>query len=302
MSRNDLSTWLMSHRSDTDEVTNLEDLNVKESLNFINDDCEIIAVGSGKGGVGKTTTALMLANELSSKGKKVLLIDCDYNLSNTAVKLGLPLNDNFYSLISLEKPFEECVYKLGNIHLLSGCNGNSDLFEKSFSHDKFIIDIIAEHRSEYDHIILDCPAGVNRETINLQAYSDYRFMVVNPDRSSITDTYALIKILNQKYNIKDNHLIVNKVESNQQYHKVVRSLVDTVSNFMQANLSVLGGVKNIEIPSDKFDHALLKTEKNSLSKYYSKIINKFSDEDDSRITPVILNGFSESGTSPQQLA
>ncbi|MFG1493697.1 MinD/ParA family ATP-binding protein [Halobacteriovorax sp. GFR7] len=298
MSRNDLSTWLLSHRSD-DSC----ELNVKTPLSYLNEECEIIAVGSGKGGVGKTTTALMIANELSAKGKKVLLIDCDYNLSNTAVKLGLPLNDNFYSLLSLEKSFDECLYKLGNIHLLSGCNGNSDLFDTSFEHDKFIIDIIAAHRSEYDHVILDCPAGVNKETINLQAYADYRFMVVNPDRSSITDTYALIKILNQKYQIKNNHLIVNRVDSNQQYRKVVKSLVDTVASFMQANLSVLGGVKNLEIPSDKFDHALLKTEKNSLSKYYTNIINKFTDEDStSRVAPALLKGFSRAGSNPQQLA
>lgn len=298
MSRNDLSTWLLSHRSD-DHIES----NVSTPLISIDDECKIIAVGSGKGGVGKTTTALMIASELSSQGKKVLLIDCDYNLSNTAVKLGLPLNDNFYSLLSLEKTFDECLYKLGNIHLLSGCNGNSDLFDSSFEHDKFIVDIIAEHRSDYDHIILDCPAGVNRETINLQAYADYRFMVVNPDRSSITDTYALIKILNQKYQIKDNHLIVNRVDSNKQYLKVVKSLVDTVSSFMQANLSVLGGVKNLEVPSDKFDHALLKSEKNSLSKYYTKIINKFTDEDtSSRVAPALLNGFSSAGNNPQQLA
>ncbi len=298
MSRNDLSTWLLSHRSD-DQCES----NVTSPLISFDDECKIIAVGSGKGGVGKTTTALMIANELSSTGKRVLLIDCDYNLSNTAVKLGLPLNDNFYSLLSLEKSFDECLYKLGNIHLLSGCNGNSDLFDHSFEHDKFIVDIIAEHKSDYDHIILDCPAGVNRETINLQAYADYRFMVVNPDRSSITDTYALIKILNQKYQIKDNHLIVNRVDSNKQYLKVVRSLVDTVSSFMQANLSVLGGVKNIEVPSDKFDHALLKTEKNSLSKYYTKIINKFTDEDtSSRVAPALLNGINNAGSNPQQLA
>lgn len=272
MSNSELSQWLISHRSDFKPGKKLENLNLKTTHT------KTIAVASGKGGVGKTTASIFLAKQLVSQGKKVLVVDCDYNLSNTAVKLGLPLNDNFYSLLSMEKSFLECLHKEGDFHLLTGCNGNSDLFDKSFEHDRFVIDIISEHGSDYDYVILDCPAGLGRETVNLAAYADYRFMVVNPDRSSLTDTYALIKILKQKYAVTENHLLVNRVSSNNQYLRVVKSLMDTVSTFLEGQLRVLGPVKSVNVPVDEFDKSLKAPANSSIDKFFSKIVSKFADE------------------------
>jgi flagellar biosynthesis protein FlhG len=277
----------MSQRSDFRPSRELD-------LGFISTHTKTIAIASGKGGVGKTTASLMLAKQLVDSGKKVLLIDCDYNLSNTAVKLGLPLNDNFYSLLSMEKEFSNCVHKEGNFHLLSGCNGNSDLFDKSFEHDRFIIDIISEHGHEYDYILLDCPAGIGKETVNLAAYADHRFMIVNPDRSSITDTYALIKILKQKYSVSENHLVVNRVSSQPQYLRVVKSLMDTVSTFLEGQIRVLGPVKFVNTPVDEFDKGLSGAEKNSLHKYFSKIVHKFTDESTGLFESVLKPDFKSS--------
>ncbi|EQC51513.1 AAA family ATPase [Bacteriovorax sp. DB6_IX] len=287
MSKGELSHWLMSQRSDFRPSRELD-------LGFIATNTKTIAIASGKGGVGKTTASLMLAKQLVNSGKKVLLIDCDYNLSNTAVKLGLPLNDNFYSLLSMEKSFSECLHKDGNLHLLSGCNGNSDLFDKSFEHDRFIIDVISEHGNEYDFILLDCPAGIGKETVNLAAYADHRFMIVNPDRSSITDTYALIKILKQKYSVSENHLVVNRVSSQTQYLRVVKSLMDTVSTFLEGQLRVLGPVKFMNTPVDEFDRGLRGAEKNSLHKYFSKIVHKFTDESTGLFENVLNSDFKPS--------
>jgi len=243
-----------------------------------NSTAKTISVTAGKGGVGKTSVAVKLAKLLAKKGFKVLLLDCDYNLSNTVVKLGLPVNNCFYELISAQKEFDECIYREGNLHLLAGCNGNVDLFNKNLEIDRIIIDIIVNHEKDYDYILLDCPAGLTKETLTLNAYTDYRFIVVTPDKSSVTDSYSLIKILNKEFGVNENHLIVNKVSSQNQYQRMVKTLSETVENFLSSRLSILGGIDKQDIPVDQFDSILLKEEKNSLDENFAKLIRKFTEE------------------------
>jgi flagellar biosynthesis protein FlhG len=243
-----------------------------------NQKAKTISITAGKGGVGKTSVAVKFAKILAKKGYKVLLLDCDYNLSNTVVKLGLPVTNYFYDLVSAQKEFDECIYKDGNLHLLSGCNGNIDLFNKNLEIDRIIIDILVNHERDYDYILLDCPAGITKETLTLNAYSDYRFVVVTPDKSSVTDSYSLIKILNKEFGVNDNHLLVNKISSENQYQRMVKTLSETVESFLKCRLHILGGINNVEAPVDQFDSLLLEGENNSLHKNFSKLVTKFTEE------------------------
>ena len=110
------------------------------------------------------------------------MFDCDYNLSNTAVKLGIPLSDNFSALLKGEKSFDECLFRKDNLHVLSGCNGNLDLFDSYFKIDKFIMDLLISCEKDYDFILLDCPAGISKEALALNSYTDFRFFVVTPEK------------------------------------------------------------------------------------------------------------------------
>ena len=237
-----------------------------------------ISVTAGKGGVGKTSVAVKMAKLLATSGYKVLLLDCDTNLSNTVVKLGLPINNYFYELISAQREFKDCIHRDGNLHLLSGCNGNIDLFNKNLEVDRIIIDILVNHERDYDYIILDCPAGITKETLTLNAYSDYRFIVVTPDKSSVTDSYSLIKLLNKEFGVNDNHLLLNKISSEPQYQRMVKTLSETVETFLKCRLHILGGIKFEETPVDHFDTVLLQQENSSLHKNFVKIVKKFTDE------------------------
>ena len=237
-----------------------------------------ISVTAGKGGVGKTSIAVKMAKIMSQEGYKVLLLDCDTNLSNTVVKLGLPINNYFYDLISARRDFNDCLHIDGNLHLLAGCNGNIELFNKNLEFDRIIIDIIASHEQEYDYIILDCPAGITKETLTLNAYSDFRFVIVTPDKSSVTDSYSLIKILNLEFGVSDNHLLLNKISSGPQYQRMVKTLSETVETFLKCRLHILGGIKNEEVPVDQFDTVLLHRENSSLHRNFVKIVKKFTDE------------------------
>lgn len=238
---------------------------------------KVIAVTGGKGGVGKTSTALKMCKILSKKSQKVLLIDLDHNLSNTKIKLGLDINDDFFDLISARKTFKECIYTDGNFHLLPGCNGSLDLLDKEFNLYDFLRDIIEAHKAEYDYIFVDCPAGISHATLKMCAYSDKRIFTVVPEKSSITDAYSLIKILKNRYNISNNFFLVNKVESRKQLQRVVNSIVDTTRSFLQANSSYLGHIRLAEGKIDQFDK-LLAEENCSLHQDFCKVVDSFTEK------------------------
>jgi len=248
----------------------------------------VTSITGGKGGVGKTSISLKMSKSLASLGHKVLLIDCDYNLSNTAIKLGLPLNNsNFYSLLTAQKEFKDCLHKEGNFHLLSACNGDLGLLESKLKLEEIIIDIVQSHQEEYDFILLDCPAGLNNESLVLNAYCDHRIFVVTPDKASITDSYSLIKVLCKKFGIKENHLLVNMYVNQSQFASVVTSLSETVENFLGCRTNILGGVKRIDVEYSRFDKFFLESAENSAHKKFLNLVQKYVDESSRHFGDVI---------------
>ena len=264
--------WLQSFSTSNNPLKKSE---LRRASDFA---CTKISVTGGKGGVGKTSIALKTAKELAGAGFRTLLIDCDSNLSNTAIKLGLPLDNKFEKLLSAEIHFEDCLIQQGNFHLLPACNGSIEVFEKKLNFDEIIIDIIASHEHEYDYILLDCPAGVSRELLTLNAYCDHRWVVVTPDKSSITDSYSLIKLLASRFGIKENHLLVNMYQTEKQYQKVVSTLSETIENFLNVRTHILGGIQKIDVDASSFDTFFLSENKNELNKNFVKLLYGFTEK------------------------
>jgi flagellar biosynthesis protein FlhG len=237
-----------------------------------------VSITGGKGGVGKTSVSLKFAKELARLGHRCLLIDCDYNLANTAIKLGLPIQNTFFDLVTAQKSFVDCLHRDGNFHLLSACNGSLELFDSKLKLEEIIIDIITAHENDYDFILLDCPAGLSREALTLNAYCDQRILVVTPDKSSITDSYSLVKVLNAKFGVKENHLLVNMYKTQSQYEKVVQVMSETIENFLNVRTQILGGVAKLDCIGNTFDTYFLEPAENSFHHNFLKIIKKYSDE------------------------
>lgn len=265
-----LSSFNSNDQSDTQAMVSSRTQTKRQS--------KTISITGGKGGVGKTSISLKLAKELSERGKKILLIDCDTNLSNTALKLGLPIDNTFYSLVTAEKEFHECLYKDKNFHLLSACNGSVELFDVHFRVEDVIIDIINTHKDDYDYVLLDCPAGLSRDSLTLNAYSDKRIFVVTPDKSSVTDSYSLVKVLNKKFGVTENHILINKVNNKIQFEKIVKTLSETIENYLGCRTKVLGGIKKIDVPSGQFDRFFLESGKNDLRTNFNKVMKRFTEE------------------------
>lgn len=237
-----------------------------------------ISVASGKGGVGKTSFALKLAMVLANKKKKVLIIDCDYNLSNTLVKLGLPLNNNFYYFIKKEMSFNDCVYKKGNFHLLAGCNGNVDLFNQEIEIDRIVLKIVYEQAQNYDYIILDAPSGVDAKMLKINAYTDERIFILNPDASSITDSYSLIKMLHNKYGTDTHHVVFNRIPSIKHFSKISRVFSQTLNKYLNLTPTNLGYIEEYPNKLINFDEELLQHQDSKLSSFFTKVIENYTDK------------------------
>jgi flagellar biosynthesis protein FlhG len=240
--------------------------------------CTKISITGGKGGVGKTSIALKTAMELASLGHRTLLIDCDSNLSNTGIKLGLPLDNKFEKVLTGEISFDDCIIRKGNFHLLPACNGSVEVFESKLNFDEIIIDIITSHEHEYDFILLDCPAGAARDALTLNAYCDHRWIVVTPDKSSITDSYSLVKLLATRFGIKENHLLVNMYQNEKQFQKVVLTLSETIENFLGARTQILGGIQKFDVSAEGFDTFFLSEAKNEFNRNFVKLLYGFTEK------------------------
>jgi len=234
---------------------------------------------SGKGGVGKTSLALKLGKKLSAEGYKTLVIDCDYNLSNTAVKLGLRSNDYFYDYVKGIKSFDECIYKDGLFHLFTGCNGNLSLDDKDLSFETIILDTMSCCEELYDYIFLDCPAGISRDVLTFGAYTKKRIVVINPDVSSITDSYSLMKLLNNKYGVDEFSLLVNKVSNSKKCKKITTAMIDTVDRFLNCRLGVVGKVSLKDVAVDQFDRHFLQGENITPEDEIDKIIKRLTEKE-----------------------
>ena len=237
-----------------------------------------ISVTGGKGGVSKSSITLKLAQELSHRGNRVLVLDCDFNLSNTQLKMGLSLNDNFVSFLQGKKTFAESISHVSGFDLLSGGNGSLDIYDSNYDFEKIIINLLLDIESSYDYVLLDSPAGLSRVSMALNAYSDYRFFVVTPDQSSITDSYSLMKILKNRFGVSKNHLIVNR-SGFKQYEKIIKSLPITVDRFLGGELCVLGMIEQMNLTPDQFDKTFLSAEKISSDQFINKLVERFVDED-----------------------
>ena len=147
MSNKKAAEWLLSQNS---SITR-RDL-FGQHIRPLKRNARVVSIASGKGGVGKTSIALKLSKTLSLDGNRVLLIDCDYNLSNCMVKLGLPISNDFYLLLQGKISFDDSVVKKNNFHILSGCNGDLNLFENEMRLDMPLINILRDQRKNYDYI------------------------------------------------------------------------------------------------------------------------------------------------------
>jgi len=208
----------------------------------------ITAIGSGKGGTGKTLIAVSLAHALAHEGERVLLCDADLGLSNAAVHLGLDDGGNLPAVMRGECVVADAIVpvlggagKRGGFDLLSAPAGSGALANSSQEDARRLL-IALSGADTYDRILLDLGAGVDNTTMMFAAASDEAVLVMTPDPAALTDAYAFTKLLHRADSTRLPHVLVNVALSEGEAQKTFDALAATARAFLKCEPSYLGGV------------------------------------------------------------
>ncbi|MBQ9199470.1 MAG: MinD/ParA family protein [Lachnospiraceae bacterium] len=207
----------------------------------------VIAVTSGKGGVGKTSISVNLAIELSERGKKVVIFDADFGLANVEVMLGIRPKYNLLDLIHNNKTMEEIITTgPKGIGFISGGSGVSELAALDNDSIKLLISELVRLDKMYDVVIIDTGAGITDAVMEFVMVSPEVLLVVTPEPTSITDAYSLLKVLrrNEKFNpiYKTIRVIANRVENETEGDEIFAKINAVSSKFLNTKLEYLGPI------------------------------------------------------------
>lgn len=201
----------------------------------------IITVTSGKGGVGKSNFTLNFALALKSLGCKVLVFDADIGMANIDVLMGVRPRYSLYHLLKGERNIQEIV-ELGTngLPFIAGGSGMADLFTLSESNLNFFTAQIERIAGEMDFIIFDTGAGLSKETLKFITAADECLVVTTPEPTSITDAYALIKVVRGQEEDVSFRLVINRVTDEAEARQVAEKISLVAQQFLKMEIPTLG--------------------------------------------------------------
>jgi flagellar biosynthesis protein FlhG len=201
----------------------------------------VVAITSGKGGVGKTNVAANIAYILTARGKKVLLLDADAGLANVDVILGITPQYNLCHVLQGERTLAETIVRgPGGIMILPAASGIQEMTELSRGHKLTLLDTLGDLDEEIDFMFIDTGAGIAGNVMYFNMCAKEIIVVVSPEPTSLTDAYALIKILYQNQAARRFMILVNMVKDSNEARRVHRRLSNAVDHFLNLSIEYLG--------------------------------------------------------------
>ena len=203
----------------------------------------VIAITSGKGGVGKTSIVGNLGYAFAKLGKKVLILDADLGLGNLDVLLGLAPKYNLSHVILGERKIDEILVQgPGKMNILPASSGIQELTNLNKDQKIEILTQLDLLIDSVDVLFIDTAAGISSNVMDFNATAQEVVVVVSPEPTSITDAYALMKVLSLKYSGKACKLIVNMVRRPEEGREVFRQLQIVTDRFLDITIEYLGYV------------------------------------------------------------
>jgi flagellar biosynthesis protein FlhG len=204
---------------------------------------QTLCVTSGKGGVGKTSFSVNFALALARKGSRVLVIDGDMGLANVDVLLRLSVKNNIRDILeSGAAPRQALIFARPNLAVLAGSSGVPEMVSLGEKQQNRLAGFIKEVSSDFDYVIIDTAAGIGSSVLWYNRFSDHNIFILSPDPTSMTDAYALIKLLSRDHGISRFNLVLNFVRGVREGNHTVDTIKRVTQRFLKLELFHLGSI------------------------------------------------------------
>jgi flagellar biosynthesis protein FlhG len=202
-----------------------------------------ICLTSGKGGVGKTSLAVNLSFALAAGRQRVLLLDGDLGLANVDVLLGLPVNTTVFNILEHGTPPLDAVIHLEpHLGILPASSGVSEMVNLGPDEQTQLGEILTTIARHFEVVLIDTAAGLGSSVLWFNTWADHIIVVVTPDPTSITDAYALIKVMSLNHHRRDFHILANLVQDDREARQTFKTLQKVAHQFLPSSLHYLGAV------------------------------------------------------------
>jgi len=204
---------------------------------------KVIAVSGGKGGVGKTNISLNTAISLAHLGKRVLVLDADLGLANVDVMLGLRVQRNISHVLSGECELDDIIIEgPAGIKIIPATSGTQSMVDLTTSEHAGLIRAFSEMQTEFDILLVDTAAGISDMVLSFARASQDVVLVVCDEPTSITDCYALMKLLSREHGVFKFKVVANMVRNPKEGQQLFEKLTKVSDRFLDVAIELVGVV------------------------------------------------------------
>ncbi|MBY4675961.1 MinD/ParA family protein [Marinobacterium sp. CAU 1594] len=203
----------------------------------------VIAVTGGKGGVGKTNVSVNLSLSLAAMGQRVVLMDADLGLANVDVMLGIRPQRNIADMLAGDCTLRQVLVPVKpGLQIVPASSGTQEMTQLSPHQHAELVHAFADIQDELDVLVVDTAAGISESVLSFVRAAQEVLVVVCDEPTSITDAYALIKLLNRDSRISRFRVLANMVRSDQEGRNMYNKLVTVTDRFLDVALQYVGSI------------------------------------------------------------
>jgi flagellar biosynthesis protein FlhG len=208
----------------------------------------VISFTSGKGGVGKTHTVVNTAISLVAQGASVLVLDADLGLANVDVIAGITPRGTLHDVLKGKCALDDILIEgPGGIVVIPAASGIEEIQALSSSDKMVLMSEVERIAHHYDYLLIDTPAGIGSDVMYFNSAAGEVVCVITGEPTSLTDSYALMKVLSSSYGERSFWVVVNDVSSESDAHIAYNSLSGAVQKFLHVETRLLGWIQSDDV-------------------------------------------------------